>query len=299
MTAIDAQYGRRTVRWLALGMVGLFAAAVVYINPLAPEPTAPGQRAAAPATHSPGGHGGNGLTDKHDGYALSPVTLPDRRGKALPVAFRVLGPDGLATTEYEPVLSEPLHLYVVREDLSFYQHLHPALAGDTWTAAVDVPDGGVYRLYAEFVPRARAGSGHSTVLGAPFVVAGDTSYAPIPPPAPRVKVAGYTVEREEGAADGVAGRPGVVRFRVLGAGGAPVTALEPYLGAYAHASVFESTTQSLAHLHPTMPASEPAAPGDGVLTFHTQFPQRGRYRLFLQFKAAGTVHLAPFTVVAA
>lgn len=299
MTAVDAQYGRRTVRWLALGMVGLFAAAVVYVNPLAPERKAPGQRAAAPATHSPDAHGGDGLTDKHDGYALSLVASPDRRGKALPVAFRILGPDGLATTAYEPVLSQPLHLYVVREDLSFYQHLHPALTGDTWAAAVDVPDGGVYRLYAEFIPRARAGSGHSTVLGAPFVVAGDTNYAPIPPPVPSVKVAGYTVRRMEGAANGVAARPGVVRFQVLDASGAPVTTLEPYLGAYAHASVFESTTQSLTHLHPTMPANAQTVPGDGVLTFHTQFPQRGRYRLFLQFKVAGTVHLAAFTVVAA
>ncbi|MEH1125305.1 hypothetical protein [Micromonospora sp. CPCC 206061] len=299
MTAIDPQYGRRTVRWLALGMVGLFAAAVIYINPLAPEWNTPDQRAAAPATHSPGVHGGDGLTDKHDGYALSPVTLPDRRGTALRMAFRILGPDGRATTAYEPVLGQPLHLYVLREDLSFYQHLHPALAGDTWTAAVDVPDGGVYRLYAEFVPRARAGSGHSTVLGAPFVIAGDTSSAPLPPPAPSVKVAGYTVRRTEGAADGVAGRPGIIRFQVHDASSAPVTALEPYLGAYAHASVFESTTQSFTHLHPTMPASAHAATADGVLTFHTQFPQRGRYRLFLQFKAAGTVHLAAFTVVAA
>ncbi|MCW6003610.1 hypothetical protein K1W54_03305 [Micromonospora sp. CPCC 205371] len=230
---------------------------------------------------------------------MSPVALPDQRGKALPVAFRILGPDGRATTAYEPVLSQPLHLYMLREDLSFYQHLHPSLAGDTWMVAVDVPDGGVYRLYAEFMPRERAGSGHSTVLGAPFVVAGDTRYAPIPPPAPSVKVAGYTVRRMEGAADGVAGRPGVVRFQVLDASGAPVTAIEPYLGAYAHASVFESTTLSLTHLHPTMPANAQGPPGDGVLPFHTQFPQRGRYRLFLQFKAAGVVHLAAFTVVAA
>jgi hypothetical protein len=80
--------------------------------------------------------------------------------------------------------------------------------------------------------------------------------------------------------------------------GAPVTALDPYLGAYAHVSLFESTTQRLTHLHPAVPASARGAPSDGVLRFHAQFPQRGRYRLFLQFKVDGAVHQAAFTVLA-
>lgn len=290
---------RHSVRWPLLVMVGLFVAAVVYVNPLAAGREAPARPAARHAAHSGVAHGGDGLSDTHDGYLLSPVALPDRRGARMPLAFRIIGPDGAPTTAYEPVLSEPLHLYVLREDLTFYQHLHPTLAGDTWSAVVDVPDGGVYRLYAEFLPKERAASQPSVVLGAPFVIAGNTRYVPLPAPTPAVRAGGFVVSRPEGAADVAAGRPGVMRFQVLDARGAPVTALEPYLGTYAHASVFDAATQRLTHLHPVAAASgAPGAPDDGVLTFHTQFPERGSHRLFLQFKAAGTVHQAAFTVIA-
>lgn len=288
----------RRIPWIPLVMVGLFVAAVVYVNPLDAGRDVPARPAVDHAAHSGVSDGGDGLSDNHAGYVLSPIALPDRRGDAMPLAFRITGPDGAPTTTYEPVQSEPLHLYVLRDDLSFYQHLHPTLAGDTWAAAVNVPDGGVYRLYAEFTPKGRAGSRHPTVLGTPFVIAGDTRHVPIPPPAPRVSVGGFTVSRLEGTADAAAGRPDTMRFQVLDARGAPLTALEPYLGMYAHASVFESTTQRLTHLHPTMPANTQAAPRDGILTFHTQFPQRGRHRLFLQFKVAGAVHQAAFTVIA-
>jgi hypothetical protein len=288
----------RRIPWIPLVMVSLFVAAVVYINPLDAGRDVPARPAAGHAAHSGVHSGGDGLSDSHDGYVLSPVALPDRRGDAIPLAFRIIGPGGAPATTFDAVGNEPLHLYVLREDLSFYQHLHPSLAGDTWTATVDVPDGGVYRLYTEFVPKERAGSQHPTVLGAPFVVAGDTRYVPVPAPAPRVRAGGFTVSRLEGTADAAAGRPDTLRFQVLDPRGAPVTALEPYLGVYAHASVFDATTQRLTHLHPTMPADAAAAPADGILPFHTQFPQRGRHRVFLQFKVAGEVHQAAFTVIA-
>jgi hypothetical protein len=266
-----------------LVVAGVFVAAAGYALRGAPDRNAPDRPAAADQAH----HDDGGLSDSHDGYQLAPVGLPDRRGADVPVTFRIIGPDGAPTTTYEPVLGVPLHLYVLREDLGHYQHLHPTLAGDTWTAPVNVPDGGVYRLYAEFAPK----QAHTVVLSAPFVVPGDTSYAPLPASVSSVDIDGYVVSRLDGTADVAAGRPGVMRFQVLDARRAPVTALEPYLGTYAHVSVFDAATQALIHLHPL-------APVDGVLTFHTEFPQRGRYRLFLQFKVAGAVHQAAFTVQA-
>jgi len=281
------------VPWLVL--VGLFAAAVVYV--LA---AGPGRNASRPApvdTPVPmSASHGDGLTDSHDGYLLAPVTLPAGRGRRIPVAFRILGPDGAPATGYEPVQTKSLHMYVVRDDLSGYQHVHPELAADTWTATVDVADGGAYRIYAEFVPKGRAGGGHPTVLGVPFVVAGNTTYVPLPAPASSVRAGGLTVTRMDGTARLKAGRPAVLRFQVRDAGGAPVTSLEPYLGVFAHVSAFDVLTGSLTHLHPVMPAGPQQAPGDGVLTFHAQFPNLGEQRLFLQFQVAGKVHQVAFTV---
>ena len=42
------------------------------------------------------------------------------------------------------------------------------------------------------------------------------------------------------------------------------------------------------HVHPT-------EDGDDAVSFMTEFPSAGRYRLFLQFKHDGRVHTAAFT----
>jgi len=277
---------RGPLPWIV--MAALFVAAVVYIRTAVPGEGTPAPAPSAHGSHAAGFHG-DGLSDAQDGYRLEPVTLPDTRGAAVPLAFRILGPDGAPVTGYATVLDEPLHLYVVREDLSVYQHLHPTLADGTWSTTVSVPDGGVYRMYADFTPLNR----NPTVLGVPFVIAGDTRYVPLALPAASATAGGFTVRRVDGLARLPAKAPGTLRFQVLDAAGAPVTALERYLGVYAHVSAFDIYDQALTHLHP---ADSAAPPADGILTFHTGFRQRGEQRLFLQFKAGGTVHEVAFTV---
>jgi hypothetical protein len=238
----------------------------------------------------------DGLADTYDGYTLAPVTLPTGRGTGLPVAFRIIGPDGAPATEYAPVQTVPLHLYVVREDLSHYQHLHPRLDGDTWRATVDVPDGGVYRVYVEFTPAERAGTPHPNLMSVRFIVTGDTSYEPVPAAQPAVRAGPYTVARLDGSADLAAGPATALRFQVRDRRGQPVAALEPYLGAFAHVSSFDVLTAAMTHMHPVV-APNAGPPADGVLTFHTSWRAYGEQRLFLQFQVAGVLYLAAFTVV--
>jgi hypothetical protein len=242
---------------------------------------------------------GDGLSDSHDGYTLRPVTMPAGRGATVPLAFRVVGPDGRPAAGYAPLQDRPLHLYVVREDLQHYQHLHPELVGDTWTASVRVPDGGVYRAYAEFLPQERAGLGHATVLGTRFIIAGDTRAVPVPAPAARASTGGFTVRRLDGTAPVPADRPAALRFQVVDRGGRPAPNLQPYLGAYAHVSSFDVYTQAITHLHPVVSASAGGPPVDGTLTFHARFTGRGEQRLFLQFQAGGQVRQAAFTLTVA
>ncbi|WP_212843995.1 hypothetical protein [Catellatospora sp. IY07-71] len=269
---------RSSSPYLVLGVA--FLATVAYVLTVLPGRSAPAPTAAAPVpSPSPSLHG-DGLSDSHDGYLIQAVTLPARRGKAVPVAFRIHGPDGTPQTEYETLQTKLLHLYLVRDDMSGYQHLHPELTGDTWTAKVDITDGGAYRFYAEFVPKGRDVAGHPTTLGLPFVIPGDTKVAPLPGPAPSAVAGRYVVNRLDGTTHLRVGRSGLLSFEVPGA------RLEPYLGALAHMSAFEVRTQALTHLHPA--ADE--------LTFHVQFANRGEYRLFMDFQVAGKPQRAAFTV---
>jgi hypothetical protein len=244
-----------------------------------PAPVVP--KAAPAAVHS------NGLTDFHDGYVMVPVALPTARGRAVPVAFQILGRDYRPVPAYDIVHTKPLHAYLLRDDLSGYQHLHPVLAGGVWRASVRIPDGGAYRLYADFTPRGR--SGHATVLGLAFVIPGDTTFVPLPAPAAIAVVDGYSVRRLDGVTALQAGRSALLRFQVTRAG--RPARLERFLGASAHASAFEALTLALSHVHPTLRPDE-----NGTITFHVQYANRGEQRLYLQFQAAGRVRQAAFTL---
>jgi hypothetical protein len=225
------------------------------------------------------------------------VTLPTERG-VQPVTFRILEPSGSPVTAYATVQDRPLHLYVAREDLSVFQHVHPRLVDDTWRAEVDVPDGGVYRIYVEFTPAALAASRHSTVLGTRFIISGDTRYVPLPMAAPTAPAGPYTVRRLDGTDRQTHGTAAVLQLQVLDGQGQPVTNLQPYLGAFAHVSAFDAYTQAMTHVH-AIGRTDAPAPADGVLAFHTVWRDPGAQRVFVEFQLAGTVHQAVFTVVVA
>ena len=94
-----------------------------------------------------------------------------------PFTFHIQGPDGHPVTKFQLVHEKPLHLIVVRKDLSGYQHVHPTMAADgTWTVALSLPVPGPYRAYADFT----TGNGTAVVLGTdlPAAVGAAASVAP-------------------------------------------------------------------------------------------------------------------------
>jgi hypothetical protein len=98
-------------------------------------------------------------------------------------------------------------------------------------------------------------------------------------------VAGYRVDWEPARL--VAGKATHLSFAVS-RGGAPV-ALQPYLGAYGHLVGFRSRGLDYSHVHPL-------GREQSTIMFLGLLPRAGRHRLFLQFRAGGTVYTAPFTV---
>ncbi len=112
----------------------------------------------------------------------------------------------------------------------------------------------------------------------------------------------------------VAGREVTLRFEVRGPDGRPA-ALEPYMGMPSHAVIVRDDGRVFIHLHPmgtvSMAAQEVFAKAEGgramagmagmagmdmgngpkssVLSFPYEFPQAGRYRLWVQVKRGGRV----------
>jgi hypothetical protein len=214
--------------------------------------------------------GGLLVTDR--GYTLETVDT-----SAGTIAFRIQGPDGQPVNRFDTVHDKPMHLIVVRRDLTGLRHVHPTLAADgTWRISVDPLDPGVWRAYADFTPT----GGPALKLGTDIAVPGDFQPRPLPEAEHTATVDGYTV-----SIDGrlEAGRASTVRFTVRLAG-RTVTDLEPYLGATGHLVALRQHDLAYLHVHPESGA------------YTVEVPAAGTYRLFLDFKHAGTVRTAAFTL---
>ncbi len=246
-----------------------------------------GAAGAAGESHTPAG-----LQVTEDGYRLVPESTALSVGGAQPFRFRVIGPDGAAVTDYETEHDKDLHLIVVRRDLAGFQHVHPELGTDgAWSIPLAVAAAGQYRAFADFRP---AGHDRGLTLGVDVPAPGDYRPEPLPAVAHTATVDGYTVELNGTLKPGSSSTLTLSISRA----GAPVTDLEPYLGAYGHLVALRDGDLAYLHVHPD------GVPGDGRttagpnVTFVAEVPSAGAYRLYLDFRHGGQVRTAAFTAVA-
>jgi hypothetical protein len=241
-------------------------------------------------THAPGAESviGDGTSASAGGYSLADVRLPRFSSQPGDLSFRILDRSGRPVRDYVEEQTKPLHMYVVRNDLQDFRHLHPVLGKDgTWTARAALAGPGSYRVLAEFTPGTDPEAAH-VVLGRNEIVPG--TWEAVEP------------ATESTADDGVirvavddtiaAGPDGRMRITVDDGEGDDVT-LGSYLGSYAHVTGFELDSGSFVHVHPQ---GEPEATDDGTeLTFQTEFEKPGSYRFFVQVRVDGFLHTVPVT----
>jgi hypothetical protein len=247
-----------------------------------------GTDAADAADPAAGGPVSAGLAATEAGYTLVPqaTTLP--AGRPAEFAFAITGSDGRPVTAFDVEHDQPLHLVVVRRDAAGYQHLHPTLGPDgVWRTPLALPAGGVYRAFADFVPS----GGPALTLGADLFAPGE--FTPIPHAPSRVaEVDGYQVRLD---GELLPGGPAQV-FATVTAGGAPVTDLEPHLGAFGHLVGLREGDLAYLHVHPHTARPAPGDRAGPGIAFTVDVPSAGTYRLFLDFRHGGTVRTAEFTV---
>ncbi len=229
-----------------------------------------------------------GLMISQNGYTFRLVEATVSPGSAVPVSFTIEGPDGNPVTEYDLEHEKELHLIAVRRDFSGFQHVHPERAVDgTWSSSLDLT-AGQWRLFADF----KATGAEAVTLGNDLAVGGSYQPATAVAESRSATVDGYTVTLD---GDLVAGEAARLTLSVT-RDGAPVTDLEPYLGAYGHLVALRSGDLAYLHVHPEgTPGDGETDPGPDVV-FFAEVPSPGRYHLYLDFKHEGVVRTAAFTV---
>ncbi|HET6290900.1 MAG TPA: hypothetical protein VFG15_29660, partial [Amycolatopsis sp.] len=129
--------------FLALALVLGVAAVFVALRPTPGSAHSAHQRPAADTVTAdllPAGHS-DGLSEAESGYRFERITTPSVRGPEVPVAFRILGPDGRPVTRFLDNQTKQLHFFTVRDDMNVFQHVHPTLDGDVWRTSLTLTDG--------------------------------------------------------------------------------------------------------------------------------------------------------------
>lgn len=223
--------------------------------------------------------GSDGTSATAGGYTLGDVSLPAEAGTPGKVSFTVTK-DGDPVTDYIEEQTKDLHLYVVRDDLEVFRHLHPTQdESGTWSGDLTLPAGGNYRVIVEFAARTPDDKGEQAMLGATAKVAGPTE-VDVPGSDDGVVIAAL----EETPKPGIDQEVGLL---VSDPAGNPVN-LGTYLGVYAHVTAFSRETGEVIHLHPL---GGPENQEDGTrLGIHVKPPKAGDYVFFAQVRVDGMIH---------
>lgn len=178
-----------------------------------------------------------------------------------------------------------IHLIVVNEDLSYFNHIHPDETEGIYTVKTKFPSSGKFYLFADYKPY----GGAQVVNKLEINVPGET-------PSPLV----YSNEKLTGhsgayaitlvADQGKFTNGHLMIDGILKKDGQEIdpSTLENYLGAKAHVVLINVDDKEYIHAHPDVE--------NGRYKLHASFPKSGIYRGWIQFQAEGTVYTTDYVI---
>lgn len=209
-------------------------------------------------------------------------------GKPITLAFTPKSKDNsTAAVPLDVEHEKKLHLIMVNEDLSWFNHIHPEYQADgTYSVAETFPNGGNYILYADYKP---SGSTHQ-LEKINVEVKGKTLPAKTFSKIQNTTVSdAYSITLKPD--DGIFIANKAIHFDGVFTNEGKsfdVNQLQNHLGAKGHMVAINTETKEYVHLHPEVEGT--------ILHFHTTFEKAGTYRAWLQFKADGKLHTSDFLI---
>jgi hypothetical protein len=248
-------------------------------------------------------HDGHSSSDGKDSHKhASTMTMPDNTkaiwtfspekpiaGGRTTISIQVLDEKGKPVTAFDEAHEKLMHLIVVSDDLSSFEHIHPTYQKDgRFDIAFTFPVGGGYRLYADYKPKGSEATSKSSQV----TLAGTApALQPIVPDGNLTRsVPGVSASLSHDPL--VAGKPVSLTFRLHDAStNKPITDLQSYLGAVGHVVIISRDGEEYLHVHPL---DERSKGPDAI--FQTTFPKSGVYKMWGQFKRGGQLFVVPFVV---
>jgi hypothetical protein len=256
-------------------------------------------------------------------YQLDFRTAPPlvKPGQKTTLRFQIRHPgSGDVIKKFEAVHERQYHLFVISQDMEYFEHIHPVEQADgTWTIEVILPKPGYYKVLSDFMPN----GGAPQFIARPLVTAGytgdlESASAHLVPDTNSTKsVDDITAALSYDPQQFVVGLYGHLNFHLTDtATGKPITDLQTYLGAFGHTLIMSEDMVDYVHSHPldilAMPDDDGGPPvflippgadleklrGGPDVTFEGLMPKPGRYRAWTQFRRNGKIHTFAFTFTA-
>jgi len=250
-----------------------------------------------------------------DFRTIPAVVKPGQKAKLL---FRISHPgSGEAIKKFEVVHERQYHLFLISQDMEYFQHIHPEEQADgTWSIDVTLPKAGYYKVLSDFMPS----GGASQFIARPLVTAGyagdlegDSAHL-VPDAVSSKTVDGMTATLAYDPATFSSGVYGHLNFHLTdAASGQPINDLQTYLGAFGHTLIMSEDMVDYVHSHPLDilakadddggPPQFLIAPGADLeklrggpdVTFEGLMPKPGRYRAWTQFRRNDKIYTFAFT----
>ena len=236
------------------------------------------------------------LFDMRD-YRLEFKTVPaiPRAGEKVILRLKVFHPGtGEPIKNFEVVHEKRFHLFVISQDMAYFEHIHPEESADgTWSIDVKLPKPGYYEVLSDFVPT----GGHPQFLKRLLITAGfkgdrlaqRARLVPDKNSQQTVDDLRATVEYDPNRL--VAGAYGHLTFHLTKGGtDEPVTDLQTYLGAFGHMLMMSEDMLDYVHAHPAEMFPTDAVRGGPDIMFEGLMPKPGRYRAWTQFRYHDKIH---------
>jgi len=246
------------------------------IKPASDAPATATANTAAPGDADGHDHGGSmpgmpGMMARTHTTKLAFSSNPSAIPVGQPVTWTLQISDaksGDAVNNFEIEMTKKMHLIVVKNDLSWFNHVHPQFQGNgTFLVTTALPSAGTYKIYADYtvkgvgqeVPQFEFATAGQTVTPAKVSIVPDkmqgmwlvNKFNAHPESQPDTKGgAVYEIAMMPMPMNIVAGQDTMLHFQVRDDKGNPVKDLQPYLGAMGHCVILSSDTNSYLHSHP-------------------------------------------------
>jgi Cupredoxin-like domain len=235
-----------------------------------------------------------------------------KTGEKTDLVFKVKSPTGETVKDLEIVHEKPMHLLIVSEDLDEFYHEHPEPQADgSLKTNFTFPNGGKYRLYADFTPKESTQTSQNFAVN---VIGNERAAKDLKVDEKFEKAVENLRVVMKPDSELVSGKELMLDFRVFDAQtDQPVTDLENYLGEKAHFVIISQDLQEFVHAHPMSKdnvkkdehahdnhsahneSDKMASPDSAsIVSAHVSFPKASVYKLWAQFKRGGKVINVPF-----